>query len=160
MTDITTIFNKYRECTRNMWNTYFLCSPSSSIYDMRDEFDEISRALFSVLVLNRLDQRQEVNSYGKEPFDHLRIVPARAIEAPIMINRKSTDGNIYWDEPVEPVKEHDIELKFIGYFDWDKYGYINLQYYLTRIVSFSRNPQLVGRNALIETFFATPFLVE
>ncbi len=56
----------------------------------------------------------------------------------------------YWDDPVNTIKPGQAELLFIAYFDWNEMDYIDLRYYRAKIASFDAEPQLVGREALIE----------
>jgi hypothetical protein len=160
MREITNVLNKYRECSRNLWNTHFLSNPSPSIPDMRERFDEIDKYIFSALVLVPLGKEELEGIGDREPLLPIKIVPIGDGSVPIMINRPSSDRNKYWDDPVNQAKASEIDLRFIGYFDWNQYGYADFRYYLTRIVSFQKYPHLVGRDALIETIHAHAFLID
>jgi hypothetical protein len=51
MKNITHLFQKYRECVRNLWNTYFFIDEKLSSYleDVLDRFAEIDKQLFATL---------------------------------------------------------------------------------------------------------------
>lgn len=160
MKEITNVLNDYRECSRNLWNTHFLRKSRLSIHDMREMFDDIDKFLFSALVLAQLGKTEPRERTYAEPLSFIKIVPTTGSSVPIMINRPSSDKNRYWDEPVNHVEASDVDLRFIGYFDWNRYEYADFKYYLTRIVSFQKHPHLVGRDALIEAMYARVFLID
>jgi hypothetical protein len=152
MEDVTNLLNIYRECSRHLWNSYYikLFTESSSSDDILDRFESIDRLLFSSLVLSKLNKLSFENDFGKNPLHFLQIEPATE-ESPILINRPSTDRNKYWDESVNRVSASECILHFIGYFDWDKYSFAEYAYYWVKIASFAKYPSLVGREALILT---------
>ncbi len=158
MEDVTSILNRYRECSRHLWNTYFadhvFSLPASD--DVLDRFEEVDKLLFSSLVLAKVDRLASESDFGKKPLRFLRVVPVTE-EVPILINRPSNDRNKYWDDPVNRVGASEAELLLIGYFDWNRYGYADLAYYLVRIASFSKHPHLNGRDALLLTSNARVF---
>jgi hypothetical protein len=75
---------------------------------------------------------------------------------PIMIARPSTSGK-YWDDPVNRLRLSGVSLLFIDYFDWDRFGYIDMQYYRVRILSCDEHPHLVGREALLDVHHASVY---
>ena len=93
MNDVTHLFLTYRECVRHLWNTYFrpLAEPTVN-WDLRDEFDVITRGIFSSLVLRALDifDRELAPEYAAEPTALLgfHVVPAVEHGTPISINRE------------------------------------------------------------------------
>jgi len=75
-----------------------------------------------------------------------------------MINRSGPKATGYWDDPVKQVKPSEVDLRYIGLFDWNSYGFLDCQYYRVRIASFSSQPHLVGSDALLETGYAHVYL--
>ena len=59
------------------------------------------------------------SEFGANPAPYMRIVPCPLGRVPIMINRSSKDGAMYWDDPVDKVAASEVDLRFICYFDWD-----------------------------------------
>jgi len=152
MKDVTSILNNYRECIRHLWNSYFLHEgevPPLYTDDLLDQFEEVERVLFSALVLTRINKISSEERFGKEPLPFLVIAPA-AERVPIMINRFSSDGNRYWDEPVKEIGRSEARLHFIECFDWNSYGHLDLKYYKVRISLFPTHSIYEGRDALIE----------
>jgi hypothetical protein len=158
MTDVTLTMNVYRECTRNLWNTYFLPLAGEQDFDLRDRFGEIEKLLFSVLVLEQLGIDPTSQTDHHEPVKALKLVPCADSGVPIMINRPSEDGNKYWDDPVDRVSPTEVDLRFIECFDWDVCGHLEMRYYMARIASFPDQPHLVGRDALIDTSYVKVIL--
>jgi hypothetical protein len=75
-----------------------------------------------------------------------------------MVNREAvTQGCPYWDHPVNRVNSDEVELRFIDFFDWDQAGFVDFQYYLVRVESSSKYPQIVGHRALVEVGYAKVF---
>jgi hypothetical protein len=107
-TDITYLMNKYRECVRHLWNSYFLeqLSPEDQ-WDISDEFDDICTMLFSSLVLNPIGCTSRKKSPGykqfPEPLPCLHVVPLAESGTPIRINRE-VGASGYWDYPLDLVK--------------------------------------------------------
>ena len=165
MKDVTDILSKYCECTGHLWNNYFFIDEKLSSYthDQLDRYEAIDRLLFAELVLDPLAKVSCQEEYFREyppsePLSFLRVVPAVSDEVPILINRSGASG--YWDDPINRVLSSDVDLRFIGYFDWNRYDLRDFQFYLVRIVKSSRHPQLVGRDALLEVHHARVFLTK
>src|SRR5712671_822726 len=99
MKDVTQIMQTYRECVRNLWNTYFRVEdPVSSDFNAVARFEEIRTLLFSELVLIKLGKHSNTREDERQPWTFLRVMPITT-PVPIMVNRPSTDGNKYWDDP-------------------------------------------------------------
>lgn len=70
MKDVTKILQKYQECIRHLWNTYFYpmidqASENESDRDILETFDEVERALFSGLVLEPLNKPDYKEDFRK-----------------------------------------------------------------------------------------------
>ena len=160
--DITELMNAYRECVRGIWNHTFrpTVEPNAD-FDAVDSFWVVRDVLFSEFVLRSLalpplrrpsrSVRGPAKQGGDVPSPH---------PATIMVKRPSCDGNLDHDDPVKQVKVDGLSLAWVDFFDWDLFGYIDLQYHLVRIEACSEHPHIVGRAALIEAQYVTFRLVE
>ena len=43
----------------------------------------------------------------------------------------------------------DMELEFVDFFDWGRFGYWDLQYFLVRVAGTVKYPDLIGRDAVL-----------
>jgi len=154
MDDVTTLFSTYRECVRHLWNTYFrpIAEPRQD-WDVRDEFDTISRGIFSSLVLRSLGAsgRELAPAWSAEPapLPGFRVVPVIDNGTPILINRDLPRGG-YWDHPVSQVRPSDLELHLLRFFDFDQIGCRDYEYFEVVVRASPTYPGIVGRAALIE----------
>ncbi len=153
MKKVTHIFQKYREATRHLRNTFYVPADRND-WDMDEDFDEVCVLIFKHLVLGELQIERESFDWLSKP-SNLFLVESSADDLPIMINRDGQSG--YWDNPIDKVKKGDLEMHFIDYFDWDSMDQIDFRYYQVRIVRSDKFPQLVDCDALIETIYADIF---
>ena len=65
-----------------------------------------------------------------------------------------------FDHPVNRIGSDEAELHFVEYFDWNRMDYIKLEFFRTKIVAFDGQPDLVGRDALVETGYVHVFAAE
>jgi len=151
MRDITELMQRYRECSRHIWNAYFL--PQAEVdddWDLRDRFEVINVKLFSSLVLWPLKREDcEPTPANWQPLHQvpfIRVVPNNS--CPIQINREISSG--YWDHPIEEATTGDIDMRFINYFDWSNIGYRDFEYIQVFIVDSIAHPELNGRHALVK----------
>jgi hypothetical protein len=153
--EATQLVNAYRECARNLWNIYFreLLSPENQ-WDVADEYDEICVMLFSSLVLAPLGQytAKKAHAYDKspQPLPFLRVIPSSSTGVTIHVNREVTCTG-YWDYPFKIVKPSDAVLQFIDHFDFDCLGFRDFQYCRARIAASDHHPELIGRDALLDS---------
>ena len=148
MNDITAALLRYRECSRSLWNEYLL-GPSADIgWDVADDFRQITGILFRRLVLDIIGV-EILGTDSDTILPYIRIVPLHR-ETPIMINRPSTDGCNYWDDPINRVCAADVHLQFVEFFDWQDLAVRDFRFYKTVIRQFDKYPDRVGRMALIE----------
>lgn len=153
MKDVTQILNVYRECVRNLWNTYFINQvKSEDAWDLFDEYDKICTVLFSSLVLYLLGRttykKAPSNVRLPEPLLFLRVVPIADTGVPINISREK-ESSTYWDYPVTVVKPNDAQMRFIDFFDFDLLGFRDFKYCRVKIVASDLNPDLVAHDALL-----------
>jgi hypothetical protein len=153
--EVTDLMDHYRVVARSVWNTGFWLVPELRNWDSRERFEEIKRLLFRKLVSERLEQPDEPQAKGCD----YRVVPVGTGPVPIMIHQpRQADRNLYWDDPIREIRASESELCFLDYFDWDEMTYIDFQYYRVRIQAFASQPQLVGREALLQHHDAKVFV--
>lgn len=148
MTEITQLMNTYRECSRNLWNTYF--SSREFTWDLHSEFESIRKLLFEALVLHELDWYEDCSEHDIVPPPVLRVVPGTT-SVPILINRPSEGGAGYWDQEKDmSVGERDVQLTFLDYFDYSQYPVKDFHFYRCKILQFPQHAKYEGREALVE----------
>jgi hypothetical protein len=150
MEDVTNLFINYRECVRHLWNTYF--QPVAD-WDVRDEFDAVSRDIFSSLVLRSLDMPHvglsPESSEKPTMLPGFRIIPSVEHGTEILINRDLPRSG-YWDHPVSRVRPDEVELHLLRFFDFDQLGNREYRYLEVFVHASPKYPDIVGRAALIE----------
>jgi hypothetical protein len=159
MKDVTDQFKFYRECVRHLWNIQFRPVVDSArpsferTWDIRDEFDEIARSIFSSLVLNPMGlfnhKLSAASSSEPSVLPDFRIVPSSKHGVRILINRDLPRSG-YWDHPVSEIKPEDVELHLLRFFDFDQLGFRDFRYYEVIIHASPTFPEIVGRAALID----------
>ncbi len=161
MEDVTPLMDTYRECVRHLWNSYFQRDAlSGQDWDLRDEFNDISLALFRALVLRKIDREDfEVmpdHWAPRTPLPFLRLVIEYS--STILINREMDSG--YWDHPLKVVAKGDLDLHYIHLFDWSDLDFRDFAFYRVRIVGSGRYPEVVGKDALIPVGHSVKVLSE
>ncbi len=146
--DITGLMNAYRECARNLWNVYF--SGRANIGASLDAFGQMRDLLFDSLVLDELLYEEGSEEDGNVPSPILRVVPR--IRSLILVQRSNALGQAsYWDQEKDlAVEAGEVELEFLGYFDFSQIPIMDFRYYRCRILRFPRRAQYEGKEALIE----------
>jgi hypothetical protein len=151
MKNVTDQFNRYRECARHLWNSYFVEKTSSAPkWELRDAYDDICTRLFSSLVLVPLGKSgsSKSRSYdaSPEPLLFIRVIPVADMR--IHVNRDATPGP-YWDYLDDLVNGNDLDMRFIDCFDFEVLEFRDFRYYRTRIVASKTRMDIVGRDALV-----------
>lgn len=157
MKNIQTEIASYREAVRHLWNSSFSMLDESLRFGASLElFEQIDGLIFKALVCEPLGLKINVKR-GFDPIINLKVVPISSTDVPILINR-STPATGYWDDPLKAIAASDINMALINFFDWDPYKQKDLRYYRVRITDCKSQPSLIGRDALLETFYADVFL--
>jgi hypothetical protein len=147
----------YREAVRHLWNSTFSTLDDSLRFGIcLDLFEQIDSFVFRALVCEPLGIEFGAKA-SVDPINSLSVIPSSPSDVPIMINR-SIPASGYWDDPVKVIRASDVDLVFIGFFDWEAYNQKDMRYYRVRILDCISQPSLAGRDALIETFYAEVFL--
>jgi len=154
MSEVTQLIYAYREGVRTLWNGTFRPGVKPYVdFDAIDIFAEIRGRLFQELVLRPIGMQDYRKASVRDPYPFLRLAP-KSDPVPIMINRPSQDGNMYWDDPVGRLGANGLCLLFVDFFDWDDFGFIDLQYYRARIATCPEHPQVEGREGLLDVHHA------
>ncbi|MDO5312507.1 MAG: hypothetical protein Q4G55_03750, partial [bacterium] len=93
MTELNLNMNRYRECARHVWNTYFRGQSNSE-----DLFLNVEYELFYALVLAPSGLEGEHKSPFDVPLPFLRVVPNPSLRVlSVMIAPPGgPDSNVYW----------------------------------------------------------------
>ena len=160
MKDISSLFDHFRVCARAVWNTAFWPDSDLRTWDSVDQFDEIQRILFSELVLGKIGRDWPAGNIFQTSIPFFRVVPINDV-CPIMIQNPRSGKTIgYWDHPVNRIGPGEADLHFLAYFDWNRLDYVDFRHYRVIIAKFDGQPDLVGREALIDTQHASVFLAD
>lgn len=158
MKEVTDLFNAYRECCRHLWNNWFI--PTRPDWDQSDRFQDIASLLFSSIILTQIgtDGNSLSPDYEASPkvLSEFHIVPISEYGIPININREKERSG-YWDYPLERICPGEADIRFIKFFDFDSLGFRDFSYYQVRITGSEKYPDIVGKDALIETAHAKIF---
>jgi hypothetical protein len=79
----------------------------------------------------------------------LRVEPS-APEIPILLQRPSQDGNLYWDARPNTVAQGEAVFWLVDLFDWNELDWRDFGFCRARIASWSGHEELIGRHVLIE----------
>jgi hypothetical protein len=146
----------YREAVRHLWNSAFSTLDDPLRFGAcLDLFEQVDDIIFLALVCEPIGIELEERA-SFDPILSLKVIITSHTEIPVMINRLIPASG-YWDHHITSLSVSDIDLAFISYFDWDAYNQKDLRYYRVRIVDSKSQPDLIGRDALIETFYADVF---
>lgn len=157
MKNIKAEMSAYREAVRHLWNSTFSTLDESLRFGSCLElFEKIDNLIFMALVCEPLEITQNEKSTF-HPINRIKTIPISSTEIPVMINR-TIPASGYWDDPVKVIKASDVDLAFIGFFDWDEYNIKDCHYYRVRILDCKSQSNLIGKDALIETCYADVFL--
>ena len=143
MKDVTELMNKYRECSRNIWNTYF--GVQENWCDLESPHKQIRRLLFESLVVALLEEETALDGEGS-PI--LKVVPFTSMS--ILIRRSSKDGNVYWDQESDLRADGTESLGFIDYYDFFQYPFRDYRFYRCKVLRFPTHPEYEGKEALVD----------
>lgn len=145
-TPITEFMHAFRECARNVWNTYF-----QPLDDGWHVFINVEHALFSGLVLARLelpegqwtkDARGFFPAIGAVPD-----IPPRGL--PIMfVDPARVDGTVAWREA--RLYSADFDMRFMEFFDFANPDDPRDFRYARVHVLGGPDPVYVGKDVLLE----------
>ena len=151
MNKVTEYFEKFREASRHLRNVYY-APVESDAWDKLDDFEELNLLLFKHLVCAPLNIKYDEFDWFCVPVSVFKL-KAGGTRLPIMINRIPESDHGYWDHAIDMVDPDDLELSFIGYFDWDQEGTIDHRYIMCRISGANQSKSVIGHTALVESHY-------
>ncbi len=151
MEKVTEYFEKYREASRHLRNTYYIPSDSDD-WDKSDDFDDVNVMLFQHLVCAPLNINYDQVEWFCSTAPIFQLKP-QGVRLPIMINRDPNVSHGNWDHQVNCVEPDDLELTFISYFDWDPQGVVDHRYIMCRIADAKNSKNVIGHTALVESTY-------
>jgi hypothetical protein len=82
----------------------------------------------------------------------LKVIPT--FEPFELLVQRPTPQGVYWDDPVKSFRSADVDLSYVGFYDFDQFGYIEVRYWRVVISQCVTHPHLAGRHALIDVTHA------
>jgi hypothetical protein len=158
MNDVSSIFDRYRVSPRAIWNTAFWPGAEFRNWDSLEQFDEIQKLLFGELVLAKVEKEWPLHELFRNPIPFFHVTP-RGHEPILIQNPRSETATGYWDHPLNNIRPGEAVLHFIAYFDWNRMDYVDFRYFRVKIAEFETQPELAGREALIDREHAAVHLM-
>jgi hypothetical protein len=93
------------------------------------------------------------NAAEPAPVAGLIVRPSVESGVPVMINRDRPRSG-YWDHPKQRIAAHEAELRLARFFDFDQLACRDFRYLEVFIASSAREPDIVGRWALLDFEYA------
>jgi len=153
---ITDLLNRYRECVRSIWNTYFFEQYNGTENsDLIESFSKIKQEIFDSIVLVSVLADCEAFDYVLGfPCSRIKIVPRHmnSWDIPVEINRNKGEISGYWDHPISRINSQ-ADLVFIDFFDWNPYGFIDMSRIVAEISDYPKNPNLIGHRFIVESIY-------
>lgn len=146
---ILEVLNEYRDCCRSLWNRAFRARfEDSQDWSIVDSFSIIKNELFRTIVLTPHEFDDEGFSLGLAS-PGIKVKLSRKNATTVMINRVKGESAGYWDHPIEKMDSH-VSLHFLDFFDWNSYGFLDMNLIMCEIVSHPGNTELEGHKVLVE----------
>lgn len=154
----TDLFNQYRDCSRSLWNKYFLENfKKNQDWDIVDSFNVIKGELFKTMVLNPLLGGRSADFSLGHPSTLLKVMLPENHNTAVKINRNKKDAFGYWDHPIKELTSK-ATLLFMDFFDWNSYDFLDMNLIMCEIFSNPENPDIVGHKLLVEINYVKIFL--
>lgn len=150
---ILSLINEYREVARGIWNSHFKGKfETDSNWYYVDSFKTIRRELFNSMVFYPMLKDVPDDFRLGTPTSLIRLKLSVNGDTCVMISREKNGDCGYWDHPVTKISA-DAELRFIDFFDWNSYGFLDMAQVLAQIVKFPENPELEGHRLLVDLIY-------
>jgi hypothetical protein len=160
---VTPFLLEYLEAKRHLWNVHFRGRFKSLMKSSPlDEYEQIDRLLFTVIVLDELGlPRTMINDYGRQPLPLLRVKPkTRSPVVSMMFCTPLPGGNRSWEARESVTVAPAAHFGFIDFFDWYPYEFAGYPFYRVRVDEQSHLPGRVGQDGLIEILTSDVILLD
>jgi hypothetical protein len=169
MEDVTNLLNRYRECVRHVWNTYYepLRDDESSVAILPLQYElfsfmvvwQLGRGTYQESVVGPMPFGNPEMGFGSDIIPYLRIVPpVGRLGIELLVEEQISSLKFVYT--AVKLQTHRIDLRFIEYFDWDTQYQRDWQYYRARILRSPDQPDLEGKTILLEVRDCTVLFLE
>lgn len=158
--NVTELFQRYRQCLRDIWNTHFWGHSELRNWDSVSIFERLKPSIFQAIVLETLsDNCSCAQSVTNGMFQVVPSVPGPGggSATHVVITKRDPLGGRSYVEELPALRSSEATLRFVDVFDWSVMGYLDLRYYVTRITKFASRPDLEGLEPLIDVCQAEVF---
>ncbi|SHM31395.1 hypothetical protein SAMN02746009_04276 [Hymenobacter psychrotolerans DSM 18569] len=152
MEDITDKIFAYRDCSRHLWNSYFLnLNTKGEIWlDYQDEFEAINSILLEDTVLRQKSGVQSITKNEGNYYQAIRVIPNLGPLGFEALFAPPAQSHTQWT--VIQLKADDNDFRFMGFFDWTTAQTMENQYARVRLISSGSLPQYIGYDFLLEAW--------
>ena len=150
--NISTQILEFKEAVRHAWNSYFIRIPQEVQVESFIYYEELEMSLFWALVVSPLKLNIDVNNFRQGPFDKIEVV-VKEVHQEFSLKARTEDenGTVGWSDVHNLPSSKNQVFKFIDFFDWYPYGFIDLPYIRCLIERLPQQQNLEGNFALIAT---------
>lgn len=152
--NVTELFQRYRQCLREIWNTHFWQYEELRHWDSVTVFERLKPSIFRALVLETLAEGCACGD-APPPNGNFLVVPnvpdnrGNRLASHVIVTKSGGGGGRSWAEELLTLQASEATLRFVDVFDWSMMGYVDLRY-IAEITEFPSRPDLAGRQVLID----------
>lgn len=128
MEDITAEMLLFKEAVRHVWNAYLLEAASPMSPELQESFAKIERELLRAIVLLPNGIPDLADSYRRIPLPILIQAKGGLSDIPVQFGSLDANFNMKWELPCSVPAPEVSQYRFVEFFDWDPYGYIDMSY--------------------------------
>ncbi|PKK36542.1 hypothetical protein BWI96_11855 [Siphonobacter sp. SORGH_AS_0500] len=158
MKDITDQILDYRECCRNIWNSYFLrLDWAEREIDYRDYFESINTILLEDTVFKQVTGGQEIQRHANGYYPPIKVTPRLGPLGYHAMYGESVDLHTQWHEI--KLSSNSNDFRFIELFDWTVENIMDNQYVRVKLIDSLELPEKIGYDFLVECWSVDFFLI-
>jgi hypothetical protein len=157
--NVTELFQRYRQCLREIWNAHFWQHSELRNWDSVTVFERLKPCIFRALVLESLAEGCCIQSPPVGTFLVVPNIPDNSgdrLATHVVVTKREGAGRS-WVEEILALRASDAALRFVDVFDWSMMGYVDFRYYVAEISGFTARPELNGAEVLIDVYQADVF---
>jgi len=128
MENLTKDMLRFKEASRHVWNAYLIETQESVSLKLQESFEAIERELLRALVLLPSGIPDVADSYRRSPMPILLRAKTGLTEVSVQFGAVDANSNIRWELPCLIPASDISRYRFIEFFEWNPYGYIDLSY--------------------------------